>query len=100
MILDALIRMELEAAKGHYPTVDLAAVFTEGELAYLDRHNAITASIQIRHINNAIYLARHPEAWWTGCYEDVLKKSYEWCEFFGIYATPRAAHATQACSRR
>jgi 23S rRNA U2552 (ribose-2'-O)-methylase RlmE/FtsJ len=92
MILDALVRMELEASKGSYPKVDLVNIFTEAELAYLDRHNAAAAGVQIRHINNAIYLARHPEAWWTGCYEDVLKKSYEWCEFFGIYATPRAAH--------
>ena len=91
MILDALIRMEVEASQGKYPTADLGAVFTEAELGYLERHNTATAATQIQHIKNAIHLAKNPEEWWSKCHEDVLNRSYEWCESFGIYATPRGA---------
>ena len=89
MILDALIRMEGEVARGMYPTADLATIFTAEELAYLDKHNAMTTATQIQYIKNAVYLARNPETWWTNCYENVLNRSYEWCESFGIYTTPR-----------
>lgn len=100
MILDALIRMEAEAANNMYPNADLAAIFTADELAYLERHNAAANKIQIQYIKNAIYLAKNSEVWWSSCYEDVLKKSYEWCEFFGIYATPKATHVANTTARR
>ena len=87
--MDALVRMEMEAGHGKYPTADLGAIFSEAELAYLERHNAATATIQIQHIKNAIHLAKNPDDWWSKCHDDVLNRSYEWCEFFGIYATPR-----------
>ena len=89
MILDALVRMEMEAGQGKYPMADLAAIFSETELAYLERHNMSTAATQIQHIKNAIHLAKNPDDWWAKCHDDVLNRSYEWCEFFGIYATPR-----------
>jgi 23S rRNA U2552 (ribose-2'-O)-methylase RlmE/FtsJ len=89
IILDALIRMESEAAANKYPVADLAATFSEAELAYLERHNAATAKTQIQHIKNAIHFAKNPEDWWAKSHDDVLNRSYEWCEFFGIYATPR-----------
>jgi len=91
LILDALVQMEMEAAAGKYPMADLAAMFTEAELAYLERHSAAAATAQIQYIKNAIHLAKNPDDWWSKCHEDVLNRSYEWCEAFGIYATPRGA---------
>ena len=81
--------MEQQAAEGLYPTAELAAIFTAAEVAYLDRHNKGAVTLQIQYIKNAIYLAKHPGAWKAECYEEVLSKSYEWCEFFGVYAKPR-----------
>jgi 23S rRNA U2552 (ribose-2'-O)-methylase RlmE/FtsJ len=89
-ITEALIHMEQQALKGLYPTADLAAIFTDAEVAYLERHNKGAVALQIQYIKNAIYLAKHPGVWKAECYEEVLSKSYEWCEFFGVYAKPRA----------
>jgi 23S rRNA U2552 (ribose-2'-O)-methylase RlmE/FtsJ len=88
-ITEALIVMEKQAAKGLFPTANLTSIFTEAELAYLDRHNKGAVALQIQYIKNAIYLAKNPDAWKTECYEEVLVKSYEWCEFFRVYAKPR-----------
>ena len=90
-ITEALIHMEQQAAEGLYPTADLAAIFTDAEVAYLERHNKGAVALQIQYIKNAIYLAKHPGAWKAECYEEVLSKSYEWCEFFGVYAKPRGS---------
>ena len=83
------MRMEQEATRAQYPTTDLTSVFTGPELAYLEAHNRATVALQIKYIKNAIYLAKNPGAWKTDCYEEVLIKSYEWCEFFRVYAKPR-----------
>jgi hypothetical protein len=83
--------MEQQAAEGLYPTADLPAIFTDAEVAYLERHNKGAVALQIQYIKNAIYLAKNPDAWKTDCYEEVLVKSYEWCEFFRVYAKPRGS---------
>jgi hypothetical protein len=88
-ITEALMRMEQEATRAQYPMTDLTSVFTGPELAYLERHNRTAVALQIQYIKNAIYLAKNPGAWKTDCYEEVLVKSYEWCEFFRVYAKPR-----------
>jgi hypothetical protein len=89
MIIEALMYMEQQASQGLYPTADLASIFTGSELGYIERHNSAAVALQIRYIQNAIYLAKNPADWKTMCYEEVLKKSYEWCEFFGVYAKPK-----------
>jgi 23S rRNA U2552 (ribose-2'-O)-methylase RlmE/FtsJ len=90
-ITEALMRMEQEVSRGQYPTTDLTSVFTGPELAYLEAHNSAAVALQIQYIKNAIYLAKNPDAWKTDCYEEVLVKSYEWCEFFRVYAKPRGS---------
>lgn len=89
LITEALIHMEQQAAKGLFPSAELASIFTPTELAYLEAHNRAGVDLQIRYIQNAIFLAKNPNVWKTECYEEVLNKSYEWCEFFGVYAKPR-----------
>ncbi len=81
--------MEQQAAKGLFPSAELASIFTPTELAYLEDHNRVAVDLQVRYIQNAIFLAKNPNVWKTECYEEVLNKSYEWCEFFGVYAKPR-----------
>jgi 23S rRNA U2552 (ribose-2'-O)-methylase RlmE/FtsJ len=90
MITEALMYMEQQAGQGLYPKADLASIFTQAELAYIERHDSAAVALQIRYIQNAIYLANNTADWEAMCYEEVLNKSYEWCEFFGVYAKPRA----------
>ena len=89
-ILTILIQMEEEVTRGKYPNMDITSIFTSEEIAYIEQHNSTSNQIQIRHIQNAIYFANNPDVWKRECLKNVLTKSYEWCESFGVYARPSA----------
>ena len=89
-IVDMLMQMETQAAQGKFPDASASDICSSEEVAYLEQHIRLSNEVQIRHIQNAIYFASNPEVWRKECLNDVLTKSYEWCEFFGVYAKPKS----------
>jgi len=82
--IDLLISIEKEILQGKYPIT----LSSPGPYVFLEKHIVDSTEKQIRSIVAALKLADSPNEWWEKWYPIVLKKSYQWCEYFKIICTP------------
>ena len=94
-IINVLLSMQEQAAQGKFPTT----VHVMPRSPFLEIHIINTTATQIGSIVEALKLAESPNNWWEHWYSHVLKKSYQWCEYFKVGSTPFTSQIATTLSR-